>query len=231
MLQMQFVFVLTCKPCRLIHDKAVLNIVSIFEIMTTKNNGMNDLSEQKYLMSFLRHPISNRYPSQTVSLFDVYQLIHGPAYERVTNELRALKTEDEQRQYKQQKLDFILPAGIFSYANDKSLVKESGLLCVDLDDIDDVEALKQRLLADKLFETMMLFRSPCNAGLKWLLRIDLTKCDYRQWFTGIRNYLMATYGLTAEQVDSTSINISRACWLCHDEHVYLRTDLIESFCI
>lgn len=187
--------------------------------------------EEKYLMSFLRHPISNRYPAKSVSLFEVYQLVHGPYYEHETMELRAIAAEVAQRQYKQQRLDFILPGGQFNYANDASLIKASRLLCIDLDDIDDVEALKQKLLADRLFETMMAFRSPRGNGLKWFIEIDLTKCDYRQWFTAVRNYLMMTYGLTSEQVDSTSINISRACWLCHDPEVYIKTELIENFCI
>lgn len=187
--------------------------------------------EQNYLMSFLRHPISNRYPAKTVSLFNVYQLVRGPYYQRETMDLRALTTEEEQRAFKQQHLDFILPAGIFSYASDNSLVRASGLLCIDLDGIEDVDVLKHKLLDDKLFETLMMFRSPRGRGVKWFLEIDLSKCSYRQWFTGVRNYLMATYGLTAEQVDSTSINVSRACWLCHDPQIYLRTDLIENFCI
>lgn len=182
-------------------------------------------------MSFFRHPISNRYPAKTVSLFNVYQMVRGPLYRPETMELRALKTEQEQRAYKQARLDFILPGGVFSYANDSSLVTASGLLGVDLDDIYDVEALKQRLMADKLFETLMLFRSPRGNGLKWFIEIDLGRCDYRQWFTGVRNYLLKVYRLTPEQVDPTSINVSRACWLCHDPEVYLRTDLIENFCI
>lgn len=187
--------------------------------------------EQKYEMSFFRHPISNRYPTKTVSLFDIYQLIRGPYYQRETLELRALKTDEEQRAYKQARLDFVLPAGVFSYANDNSLVKASNVMCVDLDGVEDVVALEDKLLADRLFETLMIFRSPRGRGLKWVLQIDLDKCDYRQWFTGVRNYLMATYGLSTEQVDSTSINVSRACWLCHDPEIYLRTDLIENFCI
>ena len=182
-------------------------------------------------MSFLRSPISNRVPFQTVSLFRVYQMIHGPNYRTQTDELRSLKSEELQRQYKQQRLDFILPAGIFSYANDSSLLKASGLLCMDLDNLENVEAMKQKLLDDRLFESMMLFRSPCGEGLKWFLKIDLSKCDHRQWFTAVRNYLMKTYGLTSEQVDSTSINVSRACWLCHDPDVYIKTELIENFCI
>ena len=57
--------------------------------------------EEKYLMSFLRHPISNRYPAKSVSLFEVYQLVHGPYYEHETMELRAIAAEVAQRQYKQ----------------------------------------------------------------------------------------------------------------------------------
>lgn len=185
----------------------------------------------KYQMSFVEHPVSNCYPTRVVTPFDVYQLVHGPRYADETMTLRSLATEEEQRTYKQANLDAILSGGVFSYTNDNSMIKASGLVCLDLDDIDDVEALKQKLLNDKLFDTILLFRSPRGRGLKWFIGADLTKCDYRQWYMSVRNYLMKTYGLTEKQVDPLCANPSRRCWLCHDIDVYLRTDLIENFSI
>ena len=105
----------------------------------------------------------------------------------------------------------------------------SGIICIDLDDIADVEGLFQKLLSDPFFETLLLFRSPRGCGLKWFVPIDIDKCDHRTWFTAIRNYLMATYGLSDKQVDPACSNPSRACWLCHDPEVYLKAELYEHF--
>ena len=165
--------------------------------------------------------------------------------------------KDCQRDYKGTRMKYVTPSGTFSYCNDASLICHSRLLCMDLDDIcpisevnpvfydflpecynmatketDAVEALKQRLINDTRFNTVMAFRSPRGNGLKWWLEIDPERCDHRVWFKGLRNFLMSPeYGLTDEQVDKSCSNPSRACFLSHDPLVYLRNDLIEDFTI
>ena len=164
------------------------------------------------------------------------------------------QAKDSQRGYKGSRLDYVTPSGTFAYCNDAGLLSHSKVLCMDLDDIvpvwevnsvfydltpecynmatkesDDVEQLKWRLIGDTQFNTVMAYRSPRGNGLKWWLEIDPARCDHRTWFQGVRNYLMARYGLTDHQVDKMCGNVSRACYLSHDPLVYLRTDLIEHF--
>lgn len=147
----------------------------------------------------------------------------------MTTALRAIADEQEQRSYKGVNLDYVTPSGLFAYCNDQSLLKHSGLICMDLDDLDDAEDMKRKLLADAMFETMFMFRSPRGRGLKWWVEIDLTRCDHRTWFTAIRNYLMATYRLSDKQVDASCTNPSRACYLSYDPDAYLKPELIEFF--
>jgi hypothetical protein len=222
-------------------------------------------------ISFFNGPITCKQPAGVVSAFGVYQFVKSPAAKPETTELRNIAKDvnnvpagmdvakwvkDRQRAYKGQHLKYVTPSGEFAYCNDASMLRHSGLLCVDLDDIcpvsevnpvfydflpecynmatnetDAVEQLKQRLISDPLFDTVMAFRSPRANGLKWWIAIDLEKCDHRTWFTGVRNYLLAAYKLSDDQVDKHCGNLSRACYLCHDPLVYLRTDLIENFCI
>lgn len=222
-------------------------------------------------MSFFPGPITDKQPVGVVSAFDIYQFVKSAATKPETMGLRAIAKDtakvpvgmdaakwvkDRQRDYKGQHLKYVTPSGEFTYCNDASMVRHSGLLCLDLDDIcplgevnpvfydflpecynmetretDAVEQLKQHLIADSQFDTVMAFRSPRGNGLKWWIAIDLTKCDHRIWFAGVRNYLMATYQLSDDQVDKHCGNLSRACFLCHDPLVHLRTDLIEDFTI
>jgi hypothetical protein len=89
--------------------------------------------------------------------------------------------------------------------------------------------MKNKLIADPFFETLLLFRSPSGDGLNWLIAIDLSKCDHRTWFTAIRNYLMATYQLSDKQADKSCINVSKACYLCYDPEAYIMPELIEYY--
>lgn len=182
-------------------------------------------------MSFFTKPITNKYPSgQPLSLFQVYRYIITRRYMRETEQLRAIADDNEARDYKGLHLDYITPSGIFSYCSDTSLIKHSGVLCMDLDHLDNrVEDLFQLLVHEPMFQTLLLFRSPRGFGLKWFIHIDLSRCDHRTWFTAVRNYLMHTYHLEDKQVDKACGNPSRACYLCYDPDAYLLPSLIEFF--
>lgn len=176
---------------------------------------------KSFEMSYFNAPITNKVPSGTVMLKDVARLVSSNWLEPQTRALRAIVDETEARNYKGRAFPYVTPAGTFTYCRDASLVSHSGLLCMDLDKIDDVDGLKRRLIADRLFRTKMVFRSPSGNGLKWFLAIDLAKCSHEQWFTAVRNYLMQEYGLSEKQADPAVRNVSRACYLCCDPEVYV----------
>ena len=177
--------------------------------------------DKMFEMSLFNAPISNKVPQRTVTLLEVAQLIKGRSLEPQTLALRLITDEAKARSYKGFNFPYITPAGVFSYCNDQSLLKHSGVLCMDLDHVGDVDGLKRKLIADRLFQTLLVFRSPSGDGLKWFIRIDLQKCGHRQWFDAVRNYLMATYGLSEKQADPSVRNESRACFLCYDPEVYV----------
>ena len=115
----------------------------------------------------------------------------------VTDRLRAISDKDQARSFKGLNLDYVTPSGVFRYCNDQSIISHSEVLCMDLDDLGSrTEELFAALLADPMFETLLLFRSPSGNGLKWFIHIDLERCDHRTWFRAVRNYLMTTYRLS-----------------------------------
>ena len=201
--------------------------------MEANNNPTtaNSWNPAEVRMSFFPKPITNKWPSgQPLSLFEVYRCITTRKYYPETRDLRGITDDDKARDFKGQNLDYVTPSGIFSYCSDNSLVKHSGVLCMDLDHLDNrVEDLFQLLIHEPMFLTLLLFRSPRGSGLKWFIHIDLSRCDHRTWLTAVRNYLMHTYHLDDKQVDKACGNPSRACFLCYDPEAYLLPCLIEHF--
>lgn len=201
--------------------------------MEANNNPTtaNSWNPAEVRMSFFSKPITNKKPTgQHLSLFQVYRYIITRRYMPETEQLRGITDEDKAREYKGLHLDYVTPSGVFSYCSDHSLVKHSGILCMDLDHLGNrVEELFQLLMHEPMFQTLLLFRSPRGFGLKWFIPIDLSRCDHRTWFTAVRNYLMHTYHLDDNQVDKACGNPSRACYLCYDPEAYLLTPLIEYF--
>ena len=208
---------------------------------------------KQYLVSFFTAPIWNKIPLKTVSLFWVWlnvtmkwlQLGFDPDCDvnllTKTDELRGIQGDEAQRQFKGKSFDYFTPAGTFSYCEDRSIIEPSGMLCVDLDHLDDgshamkrritPKEMKELLLADPYWgeRTLMMFTSPRGHGVKWFVEIDLSKCEYEIWFNAVRNYLMKTYGFGEKQVDSTVSNISHACFISYDPDAFLRHDLYEFF--
>lgn len=179
--------------------------------------------------SFFRAPITNKVPNRVMNLYEAGTYIASPQAKEATEQVRRADTPNQARRVKNQQLDYVTFGGVFSRCEDKGLLAESGVICLDFDHLGDIEQVsrtKLLLLEDPYFETLLLFTSPSGDGVKWVTYIDLVRCDYRTWYRALSNYLKQTYGLTA---DPTGVNISRACYLPHDPEVYVNPSVLTKF--
>jgi len=173
----------------------------------------------EHRISYYRRPARNVTTKYKVSIADLFRYITGLQYTTETNTLRSLTDDKQKRAYKMENFDFVTFSGLFSYRKDDCLVRHSGLICLDFDHLGErLTELRNKLIEDPFFETELLFTSPSGDGLKWVIEINLNKCDHRTWFRAIQNYVRQTYH---EEVDSQCINESRACFLPHDANVYV----------
>lgn len=186
------------------------------------HNKMQTANEQENypLFSFFKAPIQNPYPSGYINLTDAYKFIKSEVYLKKTLELRLINNEDENKAkaFKKSNFDFVSFSGVFNYRNANSLKKHSSLLTIDLDNLKDVQDIKHKLLNDEYFETELLFISPTGNGLKWIISIDLLKANHIYYFKAISNYLKQSYQL---KVDPSGSDVARACFLPHDENIYI----------
>jgi len=173
----------------------------------------------EHCISYYKRPAKTVVTKYKVSIADLFCYISGEHYTKETKELRNMAEEKERKAFKTANFDFVTFSGLFSYRKDDCLVKHSGMICLDFDHLGDRKfELKKKLIEDSFFETELLFTSPSGDGLKWIVEIDLNKCDHRTWFRAIQNYVRQTYH---EEVDSQCINESRSCFLPHDPNVYV----------
>lgn len=168
--------------------------------------------------SLFKKPISNTKPYKTISVLDVYGLIKGPWNIQRTQTLRRIKDIEEARAFKANEFNYVSLSGIFGKRSDKYLKQHSGLMVLDFDHLSDVDGVKSQLLADKSLETDLLFRSPSGDGLKWVIPIDISLMDHKNYFKAVSNYLKATYQL---EVDSSGKDVARACFLPYDPEVFI----------
>jgi hypothetical protein len=168
--------------------------------------------------SFFKSPITNILPYASITPLQLYHLIRGNRYVERTQFLRTLTKPLEARKYKAERFEYVCISGTFTKRGDAFLIQHSGLLVIDIDHIQNVEEVKERLLTDKFFKTVLLFCSPSGNGLKWIIEIDLNKCDHLMWFRSVSAYLEDVYHLTA---DKSGKDVSRACFLPYDPNIYI----------
>lgn len=118
--------------------------------------------------------------------------------------------ESEEHKHLKQELPVILWSGIFSSRNDSALEEHSGLVVIDVDNVDNPEELKSQLAYDDY--TLICFISPSGNGVKVVVQISNPE-RHRDHYRAFIKYYEKQYGLI---VDSTSINESRACYESYD---------------
>lgn len=168
--------------------------------------------------SFFQPPISNTIPSETIDLPELYKRITSPAYQKQTEILRGLDDPKEAKLYKAKNFPYVTFAGCFEKRSDKQLLQPSGLMVIDLDNLPEVEPIREALIANKEIETELLFVSPSGRGLKWVTSYPHETMGHQECFQQLCSYLQAYYDLKA---DSSGKDVSRACFLTFDPQPFI----------
>ena len=185
----------------------------------------NELSASPQF-SFFRAPVTNTTPYKSITLFDAYLYIIGGYAKKRTAELRAMKDKAQARRFKASSFDYCCFSGTFTRRTEASLIKHSGLMCIDFDHLSDIEGLRQQLLFDEYFDTQLMFRSPSGDGLKWIINVELSSLKHGIYFDAVANYIQQTYSIP---IDKSGRDVCRACFLPYDPNAYINPEKLQSY--
>ena len=96
------------------------------------------------------------------------------------------------------------------------IITHSGLLCLDIDHLEDGVLLKRALASDDHIQAF--FTSPTGSGLKVLLRIEPNKESHERSFLAAQKYFREHYNL---KIDNCK-DLARLCFVSHDEDIFTR---------
>ena len=159
---------------------------------------------------------SGQRPYKQGTLLDVYRWMNSMKMKEITDQLRGIKDEKQQKAFKAEHLPFA-----FEYRNAKGLIQHSQMVCLDFDHLggkDNIWKVRETLENDPTFETLLMFTSPRGDGVKWVTHIDLSRGPHEMWYRAICNYLFQQYGLEA---DKAPANVASACFLCWDANLVI----------
>ncbi len=181
--------------------------------------------------------IKHTTPTRDIQVIDALNHIKSEQNKGIIEQLRTEQNKTMRGELKKN-LGYYTFSGTFKKRGNDYLIKHSGLICIDLDDLDIVDndpekrdpgaVLKIKETLSKDPYVLAMFISPSGNGLKLLVRIDPMK--HLESFLGLEKYIRETYSL---EIDPSGKDVSRACYQSYDPEVYINdnskpfTDIVD----
>ena len=176
-------------------------------------------------VSFFRAPLTKKVPAGEVSVAQLHKYITTDAdlRNRSSLVLEALQQGGEEAYCKAKRthLPYVTPFGIFKRADVDNFVCPSGIIVVDIDDLqsrEEAESLRDKLFEDEILPIRLAFVSPSGKGVKLFLEYNMPlHLPFTHFLESalcnVWLYLDSMYGVKA---DPAGKDVCRACLLCHD---------------
>ncbi len=153
--------------------------------------------------------------------------ISRPRQDAVSKRLEAAKQQGNSNPYEtakeavrdiKKKLPGVLFSGEFSQRGNEHIISHSGLLCLDIDHLEDGASLKLALANDDYVQAC--FDSPTGSGLKVLVRIEPDVTSHERSFLAAQKYFRDRY---SAKVDNCK-DLARLCFVSYDENIFIRSE-------
>jgi hypothetical protein len=156
--------------------------------------------------------------------FDFLQRIRDGEWELEIDMVRDAVANENDAETKRLKLELpaVLWSGTFSMRRASKLIRHSGLICLDLDDVEEfsqLEPLRKRINDDPCVAAV--FRSPRGNGLKVLMVADDPNPDHQAFFEAAKSHFLVAHNLP---IDNSGKDVSRLCFVSHDPDLFIRAD-------
>lgn len=154
--------------------------------------------------------------SDSQALADVSDILHNikaGLYQDHVLKVRTAKDDDERKRLKN-KAPAVTISGQFSHRKSENLIRHSGLIAIDFDNLDDYGDTFNLLINDPY--SYSVFMSISGRGICALVKIDGKR--HLDAFLGLEKYYYVTYGL---QLDRSCKDVARPRYLSYDPDLYV----------
>jgi len=113
------------------------------------------------------------------------------------------------------------PTGKFNHRSIKGLEEYNGIICLDIDHVEDPEALKQKVA--KLEWANAAFITPSGKGLKVIVKTQATTETFKKTEELVAQAFLEATGVSR---DSHCKDISRIQFVSYDPDIYINTNSV-----
>jgi hypothetical protein len=176
------------------------------------NNGINLINTNFRFSLFPK-----LYLTAPTLEIDINGLIEIIKYGYLITEIEDLRNTKSIEEYKEIKkeLPAVTISGIFTSRNSEGIIKHSGLIQIDIDNVPDYNILFEQLCNDAY--TYLCFRSPGGKGIKIIVKIFQSINTHLFQFNSLENYYKQKYGV---EIDPMCNDIPRLMLLSYDPNIF-----------
>jgi len=138
--------------------------------------------------------------NKEIGLPEILSIIGNGKLKSLTDQIKN-EPDKEKRNDLKKKLPAVTISGTFSNSHSiKDFKEHSGLISIDIDDIQEPHYLKEKISLDKY--TYVAFISPSGKGLKVIVKIEPNKENHLKNFYALQEYYETEYNIS---IDETSM--------------------------
>lgn len=124
------------------------------------------------------------------------------------------ENDKEKREQLKKNVPYFTPSGTFEYRKADKIIAHSGLIGIDIDEVENINAIIQILKVDDF--TFSVFKSISGRGLCVLVRIEPDK--HKEAYEALSKYY---FELLRHPVDPACKDVSRARFISYDPDLYI----------
>jgi predicted P-loop ATPase len=150
---------------------------------------------------------------QFLAMDEILRKIKNGEWQDIALKIMAEKDKDVRNELKKY-VPYFTPSGKFEHRKASGLIAHSGLIGIDIDEVENIEAVRQILKADDY--TYAVFKSISGYGLCVLVRIEPDK--HKEAFEALSKYY---FEILRHPIDPSCKDVSRARFVSYDPDLYV----------
>lgn len=167
-------------------------------------------------ISFYPHIKETRH-ADNISVDMFLNNVKVGTYSNLIDKIQAVTDKKKRQDLKAEILPYVTCSGTFNVRSEAGLIHHSGLICLDIDDVEDVNLAFSKVIKDPF--TFAAFRSASGNGISVLVKIDGRR--HKDAFFGLERYYAQQFRLT---LDVKCKDISRPRYVSYDKDLYKNPD-------
>lgn len=176
---------------------------------------MLDLQNTEFNFTLFPCLVKPKEPDGAMDINQLIEIIKYGYLKDVIVKLRGVSDKLEYSKIKQREIPCVTLSGIFTERDSLHLKEHSGLIQIDIDDVEDYDLVFKKITEDTY--TYVCFRSPGGKGIKAVVKINPSEDTHLEQFYALERYYLEKLNI---KIDGACKDVARSMLLSYDPDIF-----------